>query len=100
MADERHDVLQDVLEERRRQDAKWGEQWHTSLYWLGILMEEVGETSKAIIERKSDDIRKELVQVAAVAVAWLENIERAKNLKEFQTDSTTNGGSPSNDALQ
>ena len=70
------DPLQDIMEERARQDRKWGEQNHPNLYWLGILVEEVGESAKAIIEDDSENIEKELVQVAAVAVAWLECIKR------------------------
>ena len=73
------DPLQSVMEERARQDAKWGEQNHSDIYWLGILMEEVGETAKAII----DDVgpagtRTEITQVCAVALAWLECVSRRK----------------------
>lgn len=63
--------IADVLRERTRQDEKWGEQNHDDLYWLGILMEEVGELAQGIIEG-SPNYRKELVQIAAVAVAWAE----------------------------
>ena len=58
--------------ERSRQDAKWGEQRHMPLYWLAILMEEVGELAKVILENDALGMRHELVHVAAVAVAWLE----------------------------
>jgi NTP pyrophosphatase (non-canonical NTP hydrolase) len=72
-------AVQLITEERIRQDKKWGEQNHDDLYWLGILMEEVGELSKAIIEfRSRGQCEGELVQVAAVAVAWLECLERIK----------------------
>ena len=68
------DPLQEIMEERVRQDRKWGEQNHPNLYWLGILTEEVGELARAIIERRqtNEDIRRELVQIAAVCLAWLE----------------------------
>jgi len=97
-------VLDEVLEERRRQDVKWGEQrdiqnvirgydyaisparFYQDIEqtraeggrstWTDILLEEVAE---AIDEAKAGDIaalRKELVQVAAVAVNWVENIDR------------------------
>ena len=65
-------VLWKVRHERQRQDEKWGEQNHSPLYWLGILVEEVGELSKEIIEGHELSCQKELIQVAAVAVAWLE----------------------------
>jgi NTP pyrophosphatase (non-canonical NTP hydrolase) len=73
--------LQKVVEERARQDQKWGVQNHGNLFWLAVLMEEVGELAQAIIQQsKTDpaDAEKELVQVAAVAVAWLECFERRK----------------------
>lgn len=79
---ETRDPLQDILEERARQDEKWGERDHGDLRWLGILMEEVGELSRCIIEGKitprSKQKKHELVQVAAVALAWLECNERRK----------------------
>lgn len=42
---------------------------------LPILIEEVGEVAKCINESMSkDELEKELTQVAAVAVAWLESL--------------------------
>ena len=40
------DALQDVLKERKRQDAKWGAQEHDPITYLAILMEEVGEVAR------------------------------------------------------
>jgi len=77
--DSQEDVVLAVLEERRRQDKKWGEQNHHPLYWLGILMEEVGEAAKAAIEHHVGhwgDYQKELIHVAAVAIAAIESAER------------------------
>ena len=77
-----------VLAERTRQDKKWGEQNHSPQWWLAILMEEVGELAQAILETHFDknaehttkggveNIRKEAVQCAAVAVALIEYIDR------------------------
>ena len=77
-----------VLAERIRQDSKWGEQNHGFAPWMCILMEEVGECAEAVNEtifnngpeaRKRgglDNIRKEAVQVAAVAIAMVECIDR------------------------
>lgn len=72
------DPLQEIMEERARQDKKWGVQNHPNLYWLGILMEEVGEAAKALIEGKLDELYKELIQVSAVGLAWLECMKRRK----------------------
>ncbi len=42
--------------------------------WLAVLTEEVGEVANALIEHDRTDahVREELVQVAAVACAWIE----------------------------
>lgn len=70
-----------VLEERARQDKKWGEQNHKASVWLAILGEETGEFCKAILEAQFQgasraQIKTELVHVAAVALTMLECCER------------------------
>lgn len=72
-----------VALERARQTRKWGVQDHSDLEWLAILTEEVGEASQEALtaifgaEAKGHgDLREEVVHIAAVAVAWLENIDR------------------------
>ena len=71
-------VLDDVARERIKQDRKWGVQDRVAGHWLTILMEEVGEVCEEILNKQNSDsgIREELVQVAAVAIAWIENIDR------------------------
>lgn len=81
-------VTDEVQEDRRRQNAKWGPQNHTPLEWMAILVEEVGEAQKEALEHHwrgehyDDDperlarYRAELVQVAAVAVAAIESLDR------------------------
>lgn len=77
-------VLIEVELERRKQDEKWGEQNHNPADWLMILGEEFGEASKAALEAKfahndgGRSYRKELIQVAAVAVAMIESLDRGK----------------------
>jgi hypothetical protein len=44
-----------------------------NLTWTSILLEEVYE---ALTETDPEKLRKELVQVAAVATAWIENLDR------------------------
>lgn len=67
------DCWEEIARERIRQDEKWGEQNHDDLYWLGILTEEVGEVAREVIENGSAPrTDSELIQVAAVAVAWME----------------------------
>lgn len=98
-------VLQEISAERDAQDAEWGEQNHHDLSqgnpdfdrdwyrqkaevwktenarrlaagvygWDGVLQEEVYE---ALAEKDPAKLRAELVQVAAVAAAWIEAIDR------------------------
>ena len=109
MKREFQNIINEIAEERNRQNEKWGEQNHsiidyTSAYcasWLyeryrtygasdarervdslsekdeltymDILLEEVYEV---IESRGKEDIRKELIQVAAVAVAMIESLDR------------------------
>lgn len=92
-------IAEEVLAERHRQDVRWGEQNHRDgtggeqyvdmaykakescdaataygdLTWADILLEEVTE---ALAETNTARIREELVQVAAVAQAWIAAIDR------------------------
>ncbi len=95
------DIIGRILLERERQDAKWGEQNHNDLFWHAILVEEVGELAKAIVEHHPKaTLEKELVHIAAVAIAWQESLSRqmpaiagkkvipAKEIKEVELPST------------
>lgn len=58
-----------------RENASW-----TDKEWLPILVEELGEVAHELTydvqsQRKKDRLRAELVQVAAMAVAWIEAID-------------------------
>lgn len=70
------DILGDVLHERESQYEKWGQHDHDEDRWMVILMEEVGEVARAILDENPDNYRKELLQVAAVAVAAIEAFDR------------------------
>lgn len=84
------DIIREVEAELVRQKEKWGEQNHHPSLWALILMEEVGEYSQAALEahfstdpkekKRGDEnwasARKELVQVAAVAISMIDSIER------------------------
>lgn len=85
-----HNTITDVIQERSRQDEKWGEQNWDPFQYMSILTEEVGEAAQAANDANTwkqklpykfdlDDLskyRKELVQVAAVAVAAIECLDR------------------------
>lgn len=95
-------VCREVIQERCRQETKWGEQNHPdgtglpmdslmadiakettdlharegTLTYRDILHEEVRE---AYAETDPTKLRTELIQVAAVAVAWVEAIDRRES---------------------
>jgi NTP pyrophosphatase (non-canonical NTP hydrolase) len=76
-------ALRDVIAERQRQDAKWGEQNHDPFLYLSVLMEEVGEFAQAALHTRyggeaASKLRPEAVQTAAVALAIVECLDRAK----------------------
>ena len=69
--------------ERDRQADKWGaiHPWGvgdcssdgvSAIVKAAVLSEECGEAARAVLEQDDEQLRRELVQVAAVAVAWLE----------------------------
>lgn len=74
-------ILNQIRFERERQDAlaedgRWsGDRIATinDQHRLVVLVEEVGEVARAV--QGEGELREELVQVAAVAVAWLEALE-------------------------
>lgn len=67
----------DVDDERARQDRTWGRSPHDwpapAAVKLAVLAEEVGELAEDLTAGRHDPARAELIQVAAVAVAWLES---------------------------
>ena len=90
-------VLRDIAAERERQNEKWGMQLHPdgtsrdqegvasmarwicdcnardgNVTWRDILAE---ETCEAYAQEDPEILRNELIQVAAVAAAWIEDID-------------------------
>lgn len=94
------EVLNDIFTERFRQFDRWGIQSHDYPTWIAILTEEVGEASKEAVDYGcenppkggvlSDEIqvdrlrklRKELIQVAAVAVQIIEALDLDLELED------------------
>tara|TARA_B100000579_G_scaffold417362_1_gene413825 strand:- start:1508 stop:1741 length:234 start_codon:yes stop_codon:yes gene_type:complete len=72
----KEEIIKLILEERQRQDLKWGEQNHNIYKWLAILGEEIGEVNKAALEDDYDEVIDELVQIGAVVIAMIESLER------------------------
>lgn len=75
-------VMANVATERARQKKKWGQQDHDDGKWALILMEEVGEAAQASLEATPLNLRAELVQTAAVVVAWVEALDRRAMIEE------------------
>jgi len=76
-------AYEDVLAERTRQDAKWGEQNHDPFTYLTVLGEEYGEACQAALHLRfgghaAGKLREEAVQTAAVALALVECLDRQK----------------------
>lgn len=105
-------ILNEIKAERARQNNKWGEQNHSVIEWQAILSEEVGEAAREAVDYHfgnglnskddslSDDFkfeiqkqrlfnyRKELIEVAAVAVQMIECLDRNEllNFKDVLND--------------
>ncbi len=76
------EVFDKIMAERHNQIMKWGDPEHTPFEYLAILVEEVGEAGQAALHDKyggdhAGTLKKELIHVAAVAVQWLEHLEKA-----------------------
>lgn len=92
------EILHKIRLERERQDKKWGAQRDHSLPdWMTILGEEYGETCQEALrvhfgKVSEQDFIEEMIQVAAVCVAALENlhytIDRYNGAESFNLDYT------------
>jgi hypothetical protein len=87
----RDEVLTAIMDERERQYHKWNrdhEHGHgdcsstdvPEAIKTAVLTEETGEVARAFLDGDRDGLRRELVQVAAVAVAWLESLTNASGV--------------------
>lgn len=76
-------IIEEIKAERESQDKKWGVQRHHPYLWNTILGEEVGEINKASLdffngEGTIAELEAEVIQTAAVCVAYLESIRETK----------------------
>lgn len=85
-------IVEQVENEVQRQIEKWGVQKHEPLLWNAILVEEVGEVSKAILETwfqgrpitdNGEQYREELIQVAAVAISAIRALDMANDPRNY-----------------
>lgn len=67
---QRAEIIAAIIAERSRQDQEHPE--FPADMRMAILSEETGEVGRAIQNKDQDNLREELVQVAAAAIRWLE----------------------------
>ena len=99
-------ILKEVATERVRQNAKWGIQNRSTVEWVAILTEEVGEVAKEAVDfyfangvtdvhakvsaqvqlERLEAYRMECIQVAAVAVQMVENVDRGLKGKIYDNN--------------
>lgn len=68
------DIFNAIYKERVKQDIK-----HPNFpkdLRMEVLVEEVGEVAKDLQEKNAENLKYELIQVAAVAVRWIEHLEK------------------------
>ena len=87
-------IISMVARERVRQDTKFGEQNHMNEVWLTILMEEIGEISKEVlninivnsefIDTHIENLDTEMIQAIAVLIAWYQSRKREIYIKPLE----------------
>jgi hypothetical protein len=98
----RLEVYKLIDSERVRQATKWSAPGHwgsgdcssggiTNIVKVAVLTEEVGEVARAVLDRKPGNLRDELIQVAAVAVAWLEGMPSLPSDESAPADTGAGG---------
>lgn len=100
--DTERSTFKELIQERRRQDTKWGIQNHSPAEWISILAEEFGEAAQeankfyfgalqAEVNVSTNNLhraayRKELIETAAVCLAAIENLDRDLGVDGFRGD--------------
>lgn len=76
-----YEIICEIKKERQNQIKKWGNRKWKPVEHIGILMEEVGEVAREIVDDyfldwdTKENYKKELIQAGAVIFNMLENIE-------------------------
>jgi hypothetical protein len=73
-------VLNEVAAERGRQDARWGgknhDDWHTTAEFAQWIQDYAGWARMKSLQMERAQARRRLIQVAALAVAAIESMDR------------------------
>ena len=58
MNDPKTDIFEEIIQERIRQDKKWGREFpgRRDSFWYAILLEEIGEVAETILKGQAKDI--------------------------------------------
>ncbi|MGL5879494.1 MAG: hypothetical protein ACRC2V_17175 [Xenococcaceae cyanobacterium] len=82
-----HSILSEIKDERKRQDLKFGAQPRSlkPVVYLTVLTEELGEVARSIIEGDNNNYRLELIQLAAVAVAAVEEFDNGNATHQIES---------------
>ena len=77
-------VLQEIRNERLRQDLEWGGPEHDDSQPIGHYLNYIGEklcrqATLDLMEESVGEVRRRLVQIAALAVAAVESLDRRTN---------------------
>ena len=80
-------ILEEIQCERLRQDLKFGSQPRSlkPTVYLAVLTEELGEVARSIIEGDGDNYRVELIQLAAVAVAAVQDFDLGNSTHQLES---------------
>lgn len=77
-----HNVYDDVAAERERQDAKWGgpdhDDEHCPSEFVSFIYEKSNHAVDAVFDKSPTEVRRRLIQVAALAVAAVESLDRKR----------------------
>lgn len=72
-------VLDEVNDERAKQDEQWGskhDDTHTAGFWTFLVMKHLGKVADAVCEDDYGTARHKLIVVAALAIAAVESLDR------------------------
>lgn len=58
-----------VLQNQAKYEDKWNHE--SEQYWLARLIQEVGELSDELVDKKKDGVDHELIQIASISINWL-----------------------------
>lgn len=78
-------IIEEIKLERKRQDSRFGNQPRNLMptVYLAVLTEELGEVARSIIEGDSENYRIELIQLAAVSIAAIEEYDNGLAINEI-----------------